>query len=88
MDQNNQSVGRRDLLKILGVGGASLAASITASSLLGDTEAVVAQQPAANPMSKNPEPVSSDMALKRLLDGNQRFIEEKRQTPISQGCAW
>lgn len=81
MDQNNQSVGRRDLLKILGVGGASLAASITASSLLGDTEAVVAQQPAANPMSKNPEPVSSDMALKRLLDGNQRFIEEKRQNP-------
>lgn len=81
MDQNNQSVGRRDLLKILGVGGASLAASVTASSLLGDTESAVAQQPAANPMTKNPEPVSPDVALKRLMEGNQRFVDEKRQTP-------
>jgi len=81
MDQNNQSVGRRDLLKILGVGGASLAASVTGSKLLWDTEEAVAQQPAANPTTKNPEPVGSDVALKRLMDGNQRFINEKRQNP-------
>lgn len=81
MDQNNQSVGRRDLLKILGIGGASLAASVTGSSLLWDTEEAVAQQPAANLIAKNPEPVGPDVALKRLLEGNQRFIDEKRQSP-------
>jgi carbonic anhydrase len=81
MDQNNQSVGRRDLLKILGIGGASLAASVTGSSLLGDTQQAVAQQPTNNSLSKNPEPVTSDQAIKRLVDGNQRFIDEKRQIP-------
>jgi carbonic anhydrase len=81
MGQNNQSVGRRDLLKILGIGGASLAASVTGSNLLWDTEEAVAQQPADNLIAKNPEPVASDIALKRLLDGNQRFIDEKRQNP-------
>lgn len=81
MDQNNQSVGRRDLLKILGIGGASLAASVTGSSLLWDTKEAVAQQPPENLIAKNPEPISPDQALKRLMNGNQRFIDEKRQSP-------
>lgn len=81
MDQNNQSVNRRDLLKILGIGGASLAASVTGSSLLWDTKEAVAQQPPNNLIAKNPEPVNPDQALQRLLDGNQRFIDEKRQSP-------
>jgi carbonic anhydrase len=71
-------VGRRDLLRLVGVGGIGLAAT-AASSLLWTPEQAVSQQP--SPVPTKPEPVSSDEALKLILEGNQRFVEDRRQTP-------
>lgn len=70
-------VGRRDLLKLLGAGGAGLAATAAGGSILLDTQQSVAQQPAA--VEDKPRLVSPNEALKRLQDGNQRFIDDKLQ---------
>lgn len=78
MSRMNGFVGRRDLLRLAGIGGVGLAAT-AASSLLWTPEQAVAQQP--SPASTKPEPVSSEEALKRILEGNQRFVEDRRQTP-------
>lgn len=83
MSRINGFVGRRDLLKIAGVGGVGLAVT-AASSVLWDTEQVVAQtnlQPVTPAAQPNPEILSPDAALKRLLDGNKRFLQQKRENP-------
>lgn len=72
-------VGRRSLLKLLGVGGAGLGVTAAGSSLLLGTQQTVVAQPAAT--QAKPQPVSPDEALKRLLSGNQRFASEKEQNP-------
>ncbi|MBV9388533.1 MAG: carbonic anhydrase [Chroococcidiopsidaceae cyanobacterium CP_BM_ER_R8_30] len=89
MSRINGFVGRRDLLKLAGVGGVGLAAT-TAGSLLWCTEQAVAPNlavaqtnpkpvsPAAQP---NLEGLSPDEALNRLLDGNKRFVQQKRENP-------
>jgi carbonic anhydrase len=79
MSRTNGFVGRRDLLRLAGVGGVGLAAT-AASSLLWTPEQAVAQQPSSVPAAK-PEPVSADEALKRMLEGNQRFAEDRRKSP-------
>jgi len=61
------------------VGGAGLTATAAGSSLLGDAQQAVAAQPAA--AQEKPQPVNPDQALKRLLEGNKRFIGGKRQSP-------
>jgi carbonic anhydrase len=71
-------VGRRDLLRLAGIGGIGLAAT-AASSLLWTPEKAVAQQP--SPASTKPEPVPPDQALKLILEGNQRFVDGKRESP-------
>ena len=83
MSRINGFVGRRDLLKLAGVGGAGLAATAGGSVLWGIQQAVAQQNPkpvspAAQP---NPEALSPDEALKRLLDGNKRFVQQKRENP-------
>ena len=83
MSRVNGFVGRRDLLKLAGVGGVGLAAT-AASSVLWGTEQVAAQtnpQPVIPAAQPNPEVLSPDAALKRLLDGNKRFVQQKRENP-------
>jgi carbonic anhydrase len=75
----NGFVGRRDLLKWLGVGGTGIAAT-AAGSVHWSAQQAVAQQPSTVPVKK-PQPVNPDAALKRLLEGNKRFVDGKRQTP-------
>jgi len=75
----NGFVGRRDLLKWLGVGGTGLAAT-AAGSVHWRAQQAVAQQPSTVP-AKKPQPVNPDAALKRLLEGNKRFVDGKGQTP-------
>lgn len=77
MTRKNGFVGRRNLLKLVGVGGASIAATTVVSSSWG-TQPAVAQQ---TDTKEKPQPVSPDNALKRLLEGNRRFTKEKRRTP-------
>lgn len=75
-------VGRRNFLRFVGVGGVGIAASAAGSSLLWDAQEAVAQQPSATPQQK-PQPVSPDESLKRMMDGNKRFVEERRLNPNS-----
>jgi carbonic anhydrase len=80
MSRINGFLGRRDLLKLVGVGGAGLAATASGSVLWGATERSVAQstpQPVSPAAQPNPEALSPDQALKRLLDGNKRFCTAK-----------
>ncbi len=79
MSRMSGFVGRRDLLRLAGVGGVGLVAT-AAGSLLWTPEQTVAQQSSTTPAAK-PEPVSSDEALKRILEGNQRFVEDRRESP-------
>ncbi|MBW4633684.1 MAG: carbonic anhydrase [Iphinoe sp. HA4291-MV1] len=86
MSRINGFVGRRDFLrwcvpggslvvataiKFAGVGGFAIG-----SGILWET-----QQAVADASSANPNPVNPDKALKRLLDGNKRFVNQKRQYP-------
>jgi carbonic anhydrase len=70
MNGINGWIGRRNLLTWM-VGGAG----ITAAAALGYS------QPAQADPSSSPVSVSPDTALKRLLDGNQRFIRQGLQHP-------
>ena len=80
MSRINGFIGRRNFMKFLGVGGVGIAASAAGSSFLWDAQQAVAQQPASTPQQKPPS-VSPDEAMKRLMEGNKRFVDEKRQIP-------
>ncbi|MBE9036331.1 carbonic anhydrase [aff. Roholtiella sp. LEGE 12411] len=74
MSRINGFVGRRDFLKLASV----LSITVTAfgHSLWSTEQAAVA---GVHP--DNPNPVSPNEAIKRLLDGNQRFLHQKRKYP-------
>lgn len=74
----NGFVGRRNFLKLIGIGSAGVAAS----GLILHEEEVDAQasKPQVVPEKKS-QPVSPDEALQKLLRGNQRFINGKRENP-------
>jgi carbonic anhydrase len=78
MSRINGFVGRRDLLKWLGVGGTGIAAAAAGSGLWNAQQAV-AQKPSIP--GQKPQPISPDAALKSLLEGNKRFVEGKHQSP-------
>ncbi|MBD2690640.1 carbonic anhydrase [Anabaena catenula] len=77
MSKINGFVGRRNFLKLAGVG--SLGIGVTAAStILWKGESAMADKPST---SVKPQPISSDAALKSLVAGNQRFVEGKRLNP-------
>lgn len=76
MSRINGFVGRRHLLKLAGVGGVGLA---SAGSVFLSTQQTAEPQPAAT--QEKPRPVSPDAALKRMLEGNKRFVQQKNQQP-------
>jgi carbonic anhydrase len=77
MSKINGFVGRRNFLKLAGVG--SLGIGVTAAStILWKGESAMADNP---PTSVKPQPINPDAALKSLLVGNQRFVEGKRLNP-------
>jgi len=66
-------MGRRSFLNLTGTGGMALVAAVTGI-------ASWSMQPdQANAASI--EPLSPDAALKRLIDGNQRFVKQKSKHP-------
>lgn len=77
MSRINGFVGRRNFLKILGVGSTVLATSIGAKSILFEDTAVAQQVNS----QQEPHPISPDEGLKRLIDGNKRFVEGKQINP-------
>ncbi|MCC5665444.1 carbonic anhydrase [Nostoc sp. CHAB 5784] len=74
MSRINGFVGRRDLLKFASVLG-------LAASAFGDSFWNTEQTAVADIHPDNPNPVSPNEAIRRLLDGNQRFIHQKRKYP-------
>ncbi|HBB33070.1 MAG TPA: carbonic anhydrase [Cyanobacteria bacterium UBA8803] len=80
MSRINGFVGRRNFLKLAGIGGVGVAASAAGSSFLWDAQQAVAQQ-ASPTVQQRPQAVSPDAALKRLMEGNKRFIEGQGENP-------
>jgi carbonic anhydrase len=79
MSRINEFVGRRHFLKLAGMVGFGMATSF---SLLWDTQqAVNPQTVVADAHPVNPNPVIPDVALRRLLDGNKRFVQQKPNYP-------
>jgi carbonic anhydrase len=78
MTRTDGFIGRRSFLHLAGMGGLGVAAA-TGSGLMWHPEEALAQSPATS--QAKPQPVSPDSALKRLLEGNQRFVDGKRQNP-------
>lgn len=81
MSRLNGFVGRRDLLKMLGVGGASVAASAAGATIWTAQQALDPQAAAADEKQAERTPVNPDEALKRLVDGNKRFAQQKPLYP-------
>ncbi|HBL10939.1 MAG TPA: carbonic anhydrase [Cyanobacteria bacterium UBA11162] len=80
MSRMNGFVGRRNFLKLVGVGSAGIAAGAAGGSFLWDAQQAVAQESPTTP-SQRPQPVSPDDSLKRLIEGNQRFVNGTRENP-------
>jgi carbonic anhydrase len=78
MSRINGFIGRRNLLKLVGVGGAGIAATAASGVLWSEDKAVAQQQ--SSPVEK-PQPVSPDAGIKRLVEGNKRFVDGKRLNP-------
>ncbi|BAZ39337.1 twin-arginine translocation pathway signal [Calothrix sp. NIES-4101] len=78
MSKINGFVGRRNFLKLVGVGSVGIGASAVGSVLL-QGEPAIAQKPTTT--VAKPQPVSPQKALERLLEGNKRFVEGKRLNP-------
>lgn len=78
MSRINGFVGRRNFLKLAGVGSVGIGAAAAAGNLLWNEEAI-----ADNPANTTGKPPSVDpqTALKRLIEGNQRFVDGKRLNP-------
>ncbi|WP_373525401.1 carbonic anhydrase [Nostoc sp.] len=74
MSRINGFVGRRDFLKFASVVGV---AATTFSNRFWSTQQIAV----ADIHPVNPNSISPNEAIKRLLDGNQRFIHQKRQYP-------
>ncbi|MBN3871505.1 MAG: carbonic anhydrase [Nostoc sp.] len=74
MSRINGFVGRRDFLKFASMVG------ITATGF-GNSFWNSEQTAVADIHAVNPNPISPNEAVRRLLDGNQRFIHQKRQYP-------
>ncbi|QLE55815.1 carbonic anhydrase [Nostoc sp. TCL26-01] len=78
MSQINGFVGRRNFLKLAGVGGVGVGIGAV-GGVLGTEESAVAQQPTIP--EEKPQPVNPQAALNRLIEGNKRFVDGKRLNP-------
>lgn len=75
MTRINGFVGRRDVLKW--VGAMSIGTSFAGCNLMGSKQSDVA----SDVDTVNAQPINANAALKRLLDGNQRFIQQRSEYP-------
>lgn len=88
MSKINGFAGRRNFLKLMGVGGAGVAASAATANIILKPKEAIAQEamaqkppaPAATP-TKRPRPLSPEEALQKMILGNKRFVDGKRENP-------
>lgn len=79
MARTHGFIGRRSFLQLAGMGGLGVAATAAGSGLIWHPEEALAQK-TTTPQAR-PQPVSPEAALKRLLEGNQRFVDGKGLHP-------
>jgi len=75
MSRINGFTGRRNFLKLAGVGSLGLGATVGGFTLKQEGTSY-----AANPEGST-KPVSPGVALNRLIQGNKRFVDQKRLSP-------
>lgn len=78
MSKINGFVGRRNFLKLAGVGSVGVGASAV-GSVLWQPEPAIAQKPTTT--EEKSQLVNPQAALARLIEGNKRFVEGKRLNP-------
>ncbi|MBD2383854.1 carbonic anhydrase [Cylindrospermum sp. FACHB-282] len=78
MSRINGFVGRRNFLKLAGVGSIGIGATAAAGTVLWKGEPAIADNPST---AVKPQPVTPQAALKSLVEGNQRFVNGKRLNP-------
>ncbi|WP_066426118.1 carbonic anhydrase [Anabaena sp. 4-3] len=77
MSRINGFIGRRNFLWLAGGGSLAVVASAVGGKLITDRHHTAI----ADVNSANPQPVNPEQALKRLLNGNQRFIKRQPLYP-------
>ncbi len=77
MGRINGYVGRRSILKLAGIGGMGLAAAVGGGIFWSTHQAGVSQPTTGS----DRKPVNPDEALKMLMEGNKRFVQQKRIYP-------
>ncbi|KYC40068.1 carbonic anhydrase [Scytonema hofmannii PCC 7110] len=73
MNENHRLIDRRRFLNLTGTSGIALVAAVTGSAFW-------SMQP-KQAIADSVPPLDPDAALKRLMDGNQRFVQQKGQHP-------
>lgn len=82
MSRINGFLGRRDLLKVLGIGGAGAAVTVAAGGAIWSGQQAIAPLPAAaDAHSPTGTSFSANEVLKKLQEGNQRFVKGEPQHP-------
>ncbi len=88
MDRIERFLGRRNMLKYVGIAGVSYAASVacTPKAVVPDVKSTATNSPTSEipaEIAKRPaaKDMSPDDALKILMDGNQRFVDGKTVHP-------
>lgn len=84
MNPINEGMRRRELVRLLGVGGFGLASA----TFFPVKQAQAAPTNSSSSSVQDSEIVSPETALQRLLDGNQRFMQQKRQYPHQSPKDW
>ena len=74
MSRINGYLGRRDILKLAGIAGVSLAATTGCGIIWKSNQA-------SDHAQAQSQPVASDTPLQKLMEGNKRFVEQKREYP-------
>jgi carbonic anhydrase len=86
MSQVNGFIGRRNFLHVIGASGASIAAIAAGGSIVraieshNTSQTIAKTEPNKTAVPAN-TPVNPSEALKRLLEGNSRFIQQKAIHP-------
>lgn len=77
MSRVNGYVGRRSILKLAGIGGMGLAAAVGGGVFWGTHQGSFPQSAGGS----EGKAVNPDDALKKLMDGNRRFVQQKQVHP-------
>ncbi|MTJ06931.1 MULTISPECIES: carbonic anhydrase [unclassified Anabaena] len=76
MSRINGFIGRRNFLKVVGLSSFSIATITACNRVIERSEETVISDTKVD----NPQPVNANEAIRRLLAGNQRFVNQKQRS--------